>query len=134
MADQPIAPTPSERTPQATEAMERAWHTVAESLGTTATAALMRRAAKRASVRVPGLSGFHVEGTGYTYHYHLPEAWSAASEEASRQARALLGELCALLSELTGEVVTSRLASTPAIRPFLPADVAQRKNIHASSE
>jgi hypothetical protein len=34
---------------------------------------------------------------------------------------------------LTGEVITGRLASSSAILPFLPVDVAQRKNRDASS-
>lgn len=118
---------------QALDGLEQTWHTVAESLGTTATAALMRRAAKRASAHTPALSGFQVRGAGYTYRYEVPAAWRTAGHDTCEQVRALLGELCALLGELTGEVITSRLASNSAIRPLLPADDAQRKNRDASS-
>ena len=117
--------------PSPAGAVERAWHTVAESLGTTATAALMRRAAKRATVQTPSLTNFRVEGAGYTYRFTSPAVWESAEPSAAEEVRALLGELCALLSDLTGDVVTSRLVSDPAVNPFLPPD-ASRTNRHAS--
>jgi hypothetical protein len=125
MGDQSHAPS-SDGPSEAIDAVAQAWHAVAESLGTTATAALMRRAAKRASGLVPALHGFRVEGAGYSYRYDVPASWRTPDAAASGDVRALLGELCALLSDLTGEVVTSRLASTPAVRPFLPAEFVRR--------
>jgi len=131
MAERP--PGPNDGVPPPIAAVDGAWQILAELLGTTATAALMRRAAKRAQacLRDPAtLATFTVEGAGYSYCFKAPAAWDSSEASAAAEVRALLGELCALLSELTGDVVTSRLATAPAVRPFLPPDCDQR-NPHA---
>jgi hypothetical protein len=115
------------------DAVHQTWNVVAESLGTTATAALMRRAAKRAARSVPTLEAFRVEGTGYTYRFELPSHWQSADAASSHAVRALLGELCGLLGDLTGTVVTNRLACVAAIRPFLPAAVVLGTNGDANT-
>jgi hypothetical protein len=130
--EDPLA-TPGSSGPESLEATTETWNVLANSLGTTATAALMRRAARRATIRSPALSGFRVEGTGYTYRFVVPPAWNSPDGSAFDDARGLLEELCSLLWDLTGDVVTSRLAATPAIRPFLPADVLRRTNPNAIS-
>jgi len=127
-----MAPSLGSVPPPALSAVEQAWHTLAQSLGTTATAALMRRAAKRASGRLPALADFSIEGAGYSFRFIPPAAWHSTDPQAEEEVRALLAELCALLTDLTGNVITNRLASAPEVRPFLPPGISQRNPRHAS--
>jgi hypothetical protein len=93
------------------------WGTLAEVLGTAATAVLLRRALKRATSRQPSLDELVIrrETTGYTYV--VPGAWREPGSGAPDAAlRALVGELRPLLLELTGSVVLQRLERVPALR------------------
>ena len=89
------------------------WNAIADIVGTAATAALVRRAAKRASSRCPVLSQLTIHrNQGFTPDYTLPPSWTeaAASPAAIEEFQTLLDELLALLYQLTGAVVLRRLA------------------------
>jgi hypothetical protein len=103
------------------------WDTLADVLGTAATATLLNRAIRRTEERCPAIRGLAVERTGLTYNYRVPESWHLpASEEASAAPdsgdsgtaetagsmgafRSLVDELRPLLLDLTGLVLVRRL-------------------------
>jgi hypothetical protein len=93
------------------------WDSMADLLGTAATAALLRRALRRASAQHPVLSGVATEREGLTYRYTVPPAWQQAlDQEALAALRALTLELYPLLVEMTGPVVVRRLARLEPLR------------------
>jgi hypothetical protein len=87
------------------------WRTVADMLGTAATAALMRRAAQSASSGgESGLQGLLIRREDLVYRYEVPASWRNGGDPCGQQAmRALSRELQPLLRELTGPVVLRRL-------------------------
>ena len=95
------------------------WNTLAEVLGTAATAAIIRRAIQRATVQCPELVELVVRRDNLAYRYTLPPAWSKTTQSAARGQsafRALVVEMGRLLAELTGSVVIARLEQIPALR------------------
>jgi len=94
------------------------WRTLADVLGTAATATLVRRAARRAAVRHPELLDLTTQRDGREYSYTLPARWAERDEESAVPLRELTRELCSLLVELTGPVVVRRLATDPTLRAF----------------
>jgi hypothetical protein len=89
------------------------WNAIADIVGTAATAALIRRAAKRASSRCPVLSQLTIQrNQGFTPDYALPPSWTetAPTAAAIEEFQSLLDELLSLLHQLTGAVVLRRLA------------------------
>jgi hypothetical protein len=90
------------------------WNAIADIVGTAATAALVGRAAKRASSRCPALSQLTIHrNRDFTPDYTLPSSWTeaAATPRAIGDFQTLLNELQDLLYQLTGAVVLRRLAS-----------------------
>jgi hypothetical protein len=85
------------------------WHALADVLGTAAAATLLRRAAQRAMLAFPELSGLDITRAPLEYHYKVPAAWQQASQAPPRALFELVRELWPLLVELTGSVVVSRL-------------------------
>lgn len=96
---------------------DRLWHELVGLIGTSATAALLRRALKRASARVPQVAAPIVKREGLEYAYSVPPSWSTPSDpDAVRQLRDLVREdLYPLFQELTGFVITDRLARVPEL-------------------
>jgi len=93
------------------------WDSMADLLGTAATATLLRRALRRASAQQPVLCGVVTEREGLTYRYTVPPAWQQAlDQEALAALRALTLELYPLLVEMTGPVVVRRLARVETLR------------------
>ena len=87
------------------------WESLADVLGTAATATLLRRAIKRAASQTTWPEPITVARNGLDYEYHLPETWKQpGNEEAIDVFRALAAELRVLLVELTGPVVVRRLS------------------------
>ena len=107
------------------------WRTLADILGTAATATLIRRAARRAAARFPELHDLTTHCDGREYKYTLPARWSINENENESESenenenelaaslRELARELCSLLVELTGPVVMQRLATEPALRALV---------------
>jgi len=92
------------------------WDCVADVLGTTATATLLRRAAQRATPRSPELSEFAILRTDTGYTYSLPRALVCKLENGPDALRELVRELRPLLAELTGQVVVRRIEQIPGLR------------------
>ena len=85
-------------------------------MGSAATAALLRRAAKHAVARAPELGGFEVRRVRFEYRCVVPPSWAEGETEGPRASlKALLQELTPLLVELTGSVVMRRLHAIPEL-------------------
>ena len=90
------------------------WDALAETLGTAAAAAIVRRSAARARSESSELVELVITREDLEYRYTLPRAWSQASGASGL--RALAAELGKLLLELTGNVVIRRLEQIPELR------------------
>jgi hypothetical protein len=90
------------------------WDALAETLGTAAAAALVRRAASRARTESAELVELVIAREDLEYRYTLPRAWS--QESGSPGLRALVAAIGQLLLELTGNVVIRRLEQIPELR------------------
>jgi hypothetical protein len=86
-------------------------------VGTAASAALLRRALKRASAKHPELAAVVLRREGLEYAWVLPAAWHAPERrDAVEQLRWLVREdLHPLFHELTGSVIARRLAQAPEL-------------------
>ncbi len=93
------------------------WESLADVLGTAASATLLRRAIKQVASRTSGSEQVIVTRNGLDYEYRVPETWTqACSEETLGALRVLAAELSVLLVELTGPVVIRRLARLEPLR------------------
>jgi hypothetical protein len=103
----------------AAELFNLLWETVADILGTAATATLLRRSIKQAAARTAWLDPVIVTRTDLDYTYRLPEAWKQpGNDEAVDALRIVAAELRVLLVELTGPVVVTRLGRLAAFRKW----------------
>jgi signal transduction histidine kinase len=105
------------KSPTAAELFQRLWDELAELVGAAATAALLRRAVKRAAVKQPELAALVLRREGLGYAWLLPAPWHELERrDAVVQLRRLVhDELHPLLRELTGPVVARRLAQAPEL-------------------
>lgn len=88
------------------------WDAMADVLGTSGTAALLRRSAKHCAATNPVLEGLIISRTGYVYTYELPPVWNEPHRPAPHPSFGhLVHELLPLLSALTGAVVVRRIQS-----------------------
>jgi hypothetical protein len=96
---------------------ERLWDELVGLISTPATAALLRRAIKRACARTPDLAAPIVTREALEYSYTVPESWKdPARHEAVEQLRRLVRQdLHPLFRELTGPVIARRLAQVPEL-------------------
>lgn len=85
------------------------WETLSDLLGTSASAALLRRSAKRVVGRRPALESLVISRSGLEYRYVVPPSWEQTSEESVDELRELVCELWPLLIDLTGPVVVRKL-------------------------
>jgi hypothetical protein len=92
------------------------WDSVADVLGTTATATLLQRAARRAVPRSPELGELAILRTDAGFTYTLPRALVGKVEHRPVPLRELVRELRPLLVELTGQVVVRRLEQIPGLQ------------------
>lgn len=93
------------------------WESLADVLGTAATATLLRRAIKRIASQTSWPEPITVARNGLDYEYYLPETWKQpGNEEAISELRVVAAELRVLLVELTGPVVVRRLAHLAPFR------------------
>ena len=101
----------------AAELFELLWGSLADMLGTAATATLLRRAIKQAAAQTSWSEPVVVIRSGLDYEYRLPEAWQQpGNEKAVGALRVVAAELRVLLVELTGPVVVRRLARLAPFR------------------
>jgi hypothetical protein len=100
--------------PSAADVFALLWNSLADLLGTAATATLLRRAAKRAAARETGLAELVIVRENLEYRYVLPTAWTNGA--GGGPLGHLLRELLPLLVELTGPVAIQHLAQFPELR------------------
>jgi hypothetical protein len=91
------------------------WTALIEILGSPATAALLRRSAKRRLGDFPELGELAITRKGFEYAYAVPPDWKHANERSTAALQALIQDLCSLLLELTGPVVLHRLEALPQL-------------------
>lgn len=94
------------------------WEGLTEIMGTSATATLLRRAAKHAATQQPDLIGLVIAKPALEYEYITPHSWLDPVVEG-RAIRALLLGLEPLLVELTGDLVVNRLRAMPVVQSLL---------------
>ena len=95
------------------------WGTLADVLGTAATATLLRRAIKQAAGRIAWSEPVVVARSGLDYTYRLPETWKRpGNDEAVDMFRIVAAQLRVLLIELTGPVVVARLGQLAPLRKW----------------
>jgi hypothetical protein len=98
------------------ELFDLLWETMADILGTAATATLLRRAAKRGAASDGSLAQVSIGQEGLTYRYTLPSTWQQTADPQAMDALRILGqELRPLLLEMTGPVVLRRLGQVHAL-------------------
>jgi hypothetical protein len=101
----------------AAELFDLLWESLADVLGTAATAILLRRAIKQARSKISRSEEVIVARDGLDYKYRLPETWKQPGNgEALGALRVLAAELRVLLVELTGPVVLQRLGRLAPFR------------------
>ena len=101
----------------AAELFELLWGSLADMLGTAATATLLRRAIKQAAAQTSWSEPVVVIRNGLDYEYRLPETWKQpGNEKAVGALRVVAAELRVLLVELTGPVVVRRLGRLAPFR------------------
>jgi len=101
----------------AAELFDLLWESLADVLGTAATATLLRRAIRQAASQASWSEPVTVARNGLDYVYRLPETWKQpGNEEAIGALRVVAAELRVLLVELTGPVVVRRLARLAPFR------------------
>ena len=96
----------------AAKLFELLWESLADILGTAATATLLRRAIKQSTFKASSTEPpITVARNGLDYEYQLAETWKQPDNQAAvDDLRVLARELRVLLVELTGAVVIRRLA------------------------
>jgi hypothetical protein len=92
------------------------WTTLSELVGSAATATLLRRSVKGVTSRRIELEGFLIRRVGLEYRYVLPPGWTDFSEATLETLRAVIAELCPILTEMTGPVALLHLRNVPAFR------------------
>src|SRR4030095_668190 len=93
--------------------------TLADVLGTAATATLLRRAIKQAAGRTAWSEPVVGARHGLDYTYRLPPAWwQPGNDEAVDVFRIVAAQLKLLLIELTGPVVVARLGHLAPLRKW----------------
>jgi hypothetical protein len=113
----PSREPPPRRKAAAAELLQRLWDEVADLVGTAATAALLRRALKRASAKQPELAALVLRREGLGYGWVLPAAWHdpGRSDAIDHLRRLVREDLHPLFRELTGPVIARRLAQAPEL-------------------
>ena len=103
----------------ATALFDLLWGTLADVLGSAATAVLLRRAARRGASRDPDLHALVIRRDAIGYSYAVPATWKDPAIPAPPRALGVLvSELEPLLVELTGDIILNRLERVAALRPL----------------
>jgi hypothetical protein len=100
----------------ATALFAMVWEALARVLGTAATAAIVRRALRRAAASNADLADLVIVHDDLRYRYTLPASWSQPGERGTLALRGLSAEIGRLLVELTGTVVIRLLEQIPELR------------------
>ena len=101
----------------AAELFDLLWESLADVLGTAATATLLRREIKQAASRTSWSEPVIVARNGLDYEYRVPDTWKQpGNDDAVDALRLVAADLRVLLVELTGPVVVRRLARLAPLR------------------
>src|SRR6266853_6886117 len=120
MVNQDVDQFPRDKTSSTpSEIFDVLWTALVEILGSPATAALLRRSAKRRLGDFPELGELAITRKGFEYVYAVPADWKHANERSTAALQALVQELCSLLLELTGPVVLHRLKTSSQLAKCL---------------
>lgn len=84
------------------------WDALTDLMGSSATATLVRRAAKHGAAKQPGLRVLVIHRPSFEYEYVVPDVWSDNGRDDLRE---LTRHLVPLLTELTGSIAVKRLQS-----------------------
>jgi hypothetical protein len=95
------------------------WDALADLLGTSATAVLLRRAARRAAATAKELDALAIERVDEEFGYVVPQSFNEAAGPPVAL-RTLAAQLLPLLREATGEVAVRHLERIPQLRRCLP--------------
>jgi hypothetical protein len=101
------------------ETFDVLWGTLVEILGSTATATLLRRSARRRLGDFPELVELAITRKDFEYTYAVPADWKYANERSNAALQSLVQDLCCLLLELTGPVVLHRLKTSSQLAKCL---------------
>jgi hypothetical protein len=119
--------TPQDGTsPTVLELFALVWATLADIVGSAATATLLRRAARLAASEMPELEQLVITREGLEYRYEVPQAWRNGDGESAL--RALIRALGPLLVDLTGPIVIRRLEQ---LEPLRARGVLSREEVAA---
>jgi hypothetical protein len=110
------APIREDGDPSAAALFTVLWEALADLLGNAAAAALLRRAARRATPDSPELGELAILREGMEYRYALPPAWHDKTTGTYRALQNLVGELMPILADLTGPVAVRHLARVREVR------------------
>lgn len=92
------------------------WTNLVDIMGTAAAASVLRRAVKRACVKLPELEALQIVREGWEYRCAAPEAWEHRHPaEVPAFAQMLHDDLYPILRELTGPIVLRRLERVPEL-------------------
>jgi hypothetical protein len=86
------------------------WDALTDLMGSSATATLVRRAAKHGASKRPGLRVLVIHKPAFEYEYVVPEVWRDDGTGRDDLGE-LMRNLVPLLVELTGSIATRRLES-----------------------
>lgn len=101
----------------AAELFDLLWESLADVLGTAATAIILRRAIQQAALRAAPAERVVIVRNGLEYEYRVPEAWKEPGNDAAVDAlRGVAAALRVLLVELTGPVVVNVLGRLGTLR------------------
>ena len=108
-------PEASSNTCTASELFDLLWTTLADMIGSTATAALIQRGIKRAAEQKIDLHGLAIIREQFGYRYTLPDSWSVQGDRPVAALRHLVRELLPILADLTGPIIARRLRQVPML-------------------
>jgi hypothetical protein len=94
------------------------WDTLADMLGTGATAVLLRRAVRQAANEDPSLKDLVIRREGLEYNFSVPASWRNGREDGLLGLRRVVRALRPILTELTGRVVLRRLEHLDLLRRY----------------
>jgi redox-sensitive bicupin YhaK (pirin superfamily) len=103
--------------PSGTDIFKLLLDALTDVVGTTATATMVGRAARRALPHTPELGELSIARVAREYRYVVPRSF-ARTEGLPASLSELLGQLKPLLVELTGQVVLRRLGQVPELRDW----------------
>lgn len=103
----------------AAELFDLLWDSLADVLGTAATAIILRRAIQQAALRAAPAERVVILRNGLEYEYRVPETWKEPGNDKAVDAlRGVAAALRVLLIELTGPVVVNVLGRLGTLREW----------------